>query len=113
MPSRGGLFMSVVVVVVGLPGTMCYFSFISVVGVITFLYDLVSDYVLGVGCVELLLYCLVVLHVCWMCVSKECVVASIAVGFCVVCNVVCSGVPIVICGRVFDYYLYCRAVFTS
>jgi hypothetical protein len=100
-------------VVVGSPGTMCYFKFWLVFGVITFLYDPVSGFVLGVGCVELLLYCLVVLHVCWMCVSMECVVVSISVGLCVVCTVVCSGVPIVTSGGVYDYYLYCRAVFTS
>jgi hypothetical protein len=84
-----------------------------VVGVITFRYDLISDYVPGVGCVELLVYCLVVLHVCWMCVSMDCVVASILVGFCVVCYVVCSGLHTVIGGRVHVYYLCCRAVFIT
>jgi hypothetical protein len=81
-------------VVVGLPGTMCCFNFASVVGVIMFRSDLVSGYVPGVGCVVLYFSCLVVLHVCFMSVSRDCVVVSIVGGFCIVCYVVCSGMPI-------------------
>ena len=55
-PLRCGLPTLVAVVVVGLPGTMCFFGFVSAVGVITFRYVPVSDFVPGVGYVELLIY---------------------------------------------------------
>jgi hypothetical protein len=48
-----------------------------------------------------------------MSASRDCVVVSIVVVFCMVCYVVCSGMPIANDCMVSFYCLYYRAVFTG
>ena len=98
--------------VVGSLGRVRCAMFVSVVYLKVFLYDPASGFVLGVGNACLRLYYCVELQVGLTVVPMFYVWFTIVVGVCYVCVIVCSGVPIVIGGRLVVDFSICGAVST-